>query len=130
MLEKAKKRVRRNGWRNIELVHSDAATYEFPAKLQGVVSTFALSFVPEYKQVIKNAASALASGGKLVVADHRKPDRWPLWLVKCSVMITMPFGVSFDLVKKKPWEAMAMYFPRITIEEFYGGFVYIAVGKK
>ncbi|MBT8332004.1 MAG: class I SAM-dependent methyltransferase, partial [Deltaproteobacteria bacterium] len=115
MLEKAKKRVRRNGWRNIELVHSDAATYEFPAKLQGVVSTFALSFVPEYKQVIKNAASALDSGGKLVVADHRKPDRWPLSLVKFSVMITKPFGVSFDLLKKKPWEAMAVYFPRVTV---------------
>jgi len=45
-------------------------------------------------------------------------------------MITKPFGVSFDLVDKKPWEVMAMYFPRITVEEFYAGFVYIAVGKK
>jgi ubiquinone/menaquinone biosynthesis C-methylase UbiE len=130
MLEKAKRRVRRNGWRNVDLVHSDAATYTFPAEPQGVVSTFALMFVPEYEQVIKNAASALASGGRLVLADHKKPDRWPLWLVKLSEMIIKPFGISFDLVEKKPWEVMAMYLPGVTVEEFYGGFVYIAAGKK
>ncbi len=130
MLEKAENRVRQKRWRNVELVHSDAATYTFPAAPQGVASTFALTFIPEYEQVIKNAASALASGGRLVVADHKKPDRWPLWLVKLSEILIKPFGVSVDFAGRKPWEIMAMHLSRVTVEEFYGGFVYIAVGNK
>ena len=47
--------------------------------LDGVVSTFALTLVPEYAQVIRNAVSALVPGGRFVILDlaryanlHRK----------------------------------------------------------
>lgn len=130
MLEKARERVRRNGWRNVELVETDAAAYEFPDGVQGVLSTFALTLVPEYEQVIDHAARALAAGGRLVIADFKRPDGWPFWLVKLAVMITKPFGVSLDLTDRKPWEAMAKYFSRVTMTELFGGAVYIAVGQK
>ena len=35
-----------NQWRNVELVRSDAAAYQFPDKVDGVISTFAIIYVP------------------------------------------------------------------------------------
>jgi ubiquinone/menaquinone biosynthesis C-methylase UbiE len=130
MLEKARNRVDRNGWRNVELVEADAVAYILPSGIQGVLSTFALTLVPEYEQVIAHSAHALASGGRLVIADFKRPDNWPLWLVRLGVLITKPFGVSLDLTDRKPWQVMAKYLSRVTVTEGFGGSVYIAVGDK
>jgi ubiquinone/menaquinone biosynthesis C-methylase UbiE len=130
MLQKAMKRVERNRWRNVELVEADAASYAFPAGIQGVLSTFALTLVPEYEKVIDRAARALVTGGRLVIADFKKPDQWPLWLVKIGVLLTKPFGVSLDLTERKPWQAMMKYVANVTVTECFGGSVYIAVGER
>ena len=130
MLEKATERIQRKRWQNVELVRSDAARYEFPTGIQGVLSTFALTLVPEFEQVIEHAARVLEAGGRLVVADFKKPERWPERLVKLGIVITGPFGVSLDLTTRKPWLAMTKCFSQVSVEELFGGAVYIAVGQK
>jgi ubiquinone/menaquinone biosynthesis C-methylase UbiE len=130
MLEIAKSRIERSGWNNVQLIASDAAKYVFPPKTNGVLSTFALTLVPEYEGIIERAANSLVSGGRFVILDFKKPERWPLWVAKIGVAITKPFGVTLDLAERKPWEAMTKYFQNVTVTEIYGGFVYIAVGKK
>ena len=130
MLVIAKSRIERSGWKNVQLVQSDAANYVFPSKTKGVISTFALTLVPEYEAVIERAANSLASGGRFVILDFKRPKRWPLWVVKIGVAITKPFGVSLDLAERKPWEAMNKHFKNVTMTEIFGGFVYIAVGMK
>lgn len=130
MLKKAKERIQRNGWRNVELVETDAVAYEFPTRVHGIVSMFALTLVPEYEQVIDHAARALVAGGRFVLADFKKPDKWPPWLVKLGVLITKPFGVSLDLADRRPWETMTKYFAHVTMTELFGGSVYVAVGEK
>lgn len=130
MLEKAKERAERNGWHNVELVQTDAATYSFPSNVNGVISTFALTLVPEYESVIEQAARAMTSKGRFVISDLKKPDKYPLWLIRLGVLITKPFGVSLDLMDRKPWEALKRYFPSVSVQEVYGGFAYIAIGEK
>lgn len=130
MLEIAHSRIERSGWKNVLLVQSDAAKYVFPSNTKGIISTFALTLVHEYEANIERAANSLASGGRFVLLDFKKPERWPLWVAKIGVAITKPFGVSLDLAQRKPWETMQKYFKNVTITEIYGGFVYIAVGNK
>ena len=129
MLAQAEQCIARERWANVVLVQCDAAVYEFPPEVRGVLSTFALTLVPEYEEVIKRAADALATGGRLVVLDFRQPEAWHLWLVRVGVFITKPFGVSMDLTVRKPWEVMKKHFPRVTTKSLFGGFVYIAVGE-
>jgi len=128
MLEKARGRVERNGWENVELVQSDAAAYTFPPGVSGVLSTFALTLVPEYEAVIERASGALSKKGRFVTLDFRKPEKWPGWLVQMAVFITKPFGVSLDLAERRPWEVLKRHFSQVTVKELYGGFAYIAVG--
>lgn len=45
MLGQARKRLESNAWTNVELVQSDAADYSFPAGVDGILSTWALTLV-------------------------------------------------------------------------------------
>lgn len=73
MLEQARKRIADQGWQNVELVQSDATQYEFPDQVAGIISSFALTFIPHCEQVILNGCQALAPGRKWVVLDMAWP---------------------------------------------------------
>ena len=130
MLAMARTRVAKNNWANVELVQTDATEYSFPDKVNGIISTFAITLIPEYEEVIRRGAETLAPQGRMVIADMRKPDRWPSWIVNFMVRITQPFGTSLDITLRKPWEAMERYLANTGVTKLYGGFSYISWGKK
>jgi ubiquinone/menaquinone biosynthesis C-methylase UbiE len=129
MLAKAEKRTKRQGWQNVTLVECDAAEYTFPPGIDGVLSTFAITLVPEYDQVIRNGAAALAPGKRLVVLDFKKPERWPGRLIRLFVTLTRPFGVSLDLAQRHPWESVDRYLTVVQFRELYFGAVYLCAGE-
>lgn len=130
MLEEARERVDREGWANVELVHSDAAAYEFPPGVNGILSTCALTLVPEYDEVIARGKEALAPGGRIAVFDLKEPARWPEWAIRAYVAISRPFAVTRDLGERKPWESIAGHFLIHSTIDLYGGAAYLAVGEK
>src|SRR5262249_39816905 len=76
MLDQARRRAAANGWNNIELIQSDAAQYVFPTPVDGIISTFALTFIPDCAKVVQNGGKVLAPGRRWVVLDMA----WPAWL--------------------------------------------------
>lgn len=129
MLERARERVRREGWGNVDLVHQDAAAFRFPPGTAGVLSTFALTLVPGFDGVIGAAATALTSGRRMVVLDLKRPPRVPTAAVHLLTWLTRPFGVTLDLADRHPWESMARHLRLVSFEELYFGFAYLAVGE-
>ena len=129
MLSKAEERIKRHGWSNVTLVHSDAATYRFSELADGIISTFALTLVPEYDKVIQRGATGLRPGGRFVIVDFKKSDNWPMWLLKLFVILTRPFGVSLDLADRHPWESVARYMSLVEFKELYFGVIYLCVGE-
>lgn len=129
MLTRARESANRHGWGNVDLVQSDAAEFSFPGGTKGVLSTFALTLVPEYDEVIRAAAQALAAGGRLVVLDLKRPEGWPEWVVRFGVWISRPFGVALEMAERHPWESMARYLANVEVQELFGGFAYVCVGE-
>lgn len=134
MLEQARRRASKEGWENVELVHSDALQYTFPPLVDGILSTFALSLIPKCRQVLCNGANALGSGGRWVVLDLQVPEGWPKWLVSMLVPIVRPFAVTDEWITRRPWEtihdAMAGCLSDVSITELYLGIPYIASGAQ
>ena len=130
MLERARERVEREGWENVDLVRSDAAAFTFPENVDGVLSTAAITLVPEYDAVIQRATEALAPGGQISIFDFKEPEYAPEWFIRFMVGITRPFGVTRDLATRHPWESVARYLPEHTMVNLYGGFAYVVVGQK
>jgi demethylmenaquinone methyltransferase/2-methoxy-6-polyprenyl-1,4-benzoquinol methylase len=128
MLARAQERVRQSGWSNVELMQSDAATFPFPQRLDGIISTFALTHVAEYEKVIRAGSEALRPGGRFVILDFKLPSNWISRLAPLLVLTVRPFGVTIDLAARHPWEALKKYFADVTVRQLYGGIAYIAVG--
>lgn len=129
MLSMADKRIKRKGWSNITLVRSDAAAYPFPGRVNGIISTFALTLIPEYDKVIQRGAAKLLPGGRFVLVDFKKSDKWPMWLLKLFVILTRPFGVSLDLADRHLWESVARHMALIEFKELYFGGIYLCIGE-
>ncbi len=69
MLTQARQRIQGNGWENVELVHTDARNYAFPTGVNAIISTYALSLIPESDQILEKGVNALTSGGRLALLE-------------------------------------------------------------
>lgn len=130
MLDQARIKLKKYKWNNVELLNTDVSTYKYPKKLTGVISTFALTLIPEYEEIIESVYKSLGKNKKFVILDLKKPDKWPLFLLKFIVMFAKPFGVTLDLANRKPWETMEKYFDEVKTTEYLAGLIYISVGTK
>lgn len=129
MLARARSRVHRRGWRNVELVAASAAEYEFPPRVDGILSTFALTLEPDYDAVVARGARSLAPGRRWVVADLRIPRNRLRHLAPLLVWLVRPFAVSLKVAERRPWDSLTRHLTGTTYEETYLGVVYIASGR-
>jgi demethylmenaquinone methyltransferase/2-methoxy-6-polyprenyl-1,4-benzoquinol methylase len=133
MLDQARGRVSRNGWKNVELVCGDAAQFAFPQGVDGVLSTFALILVPECGQVVRNACQALGPGGRLVALDMAWPASWPGWF-RHVLFFLRSYGVTDEVLRRRPWETiwktMQESLVDTTRKSFFMGGFYLAAGTR
>ena len=106
MLAQAQARIERNRWSNISLVQADAADFGFPAGIDAILSTYALSQIPECGEVIARGAAALSRGGRWVVLDLKAPDDAPRWLGQLGTALARPFGAIDQWIGRRPWDAI------------------------
>jgi ubiquinone/menaquinone biosynthesis C-methylase UbiE len=126
MLARARQRVDRNGWRNVTLVHADVADFAFPAEVDAILSTYALSHVPACGEVVARGAAALRPGRRWVVLDLKAPDRAPRWLA--------PSASVDDWLSRRPWDAvraaMEDNLDDLSWSELVFGTAFLAVGSR
>lgn len=133
MLDQARQRVSENGWQNIELVQSDASRYAFSASIDGIISTFALTFMPDAHAVIQNGVHALAAGKRFVVLDVAWPKGWPMGL-RHLIPHLSSFGITTEVIRQWPWlkilDSMSKHLFGMEKRNFWLGFFYLAYGTK
>jgi demethylmenaquinone methyltransferase/2-methoxy-6-polyprenyl-1,4-benzoquinol methylase len=106
MLAQARRRIEANDWRNISLVHADAAEFDFPAEVSAILSTYALTQVPECGEVIALGAAALSPGGRWVVLDLKVPGNAPRRLAQLGRAAVRPFSSMDEWVARRPWDTI------------------------
>ncbi|HEU5160348.1 MAG TPA: methyltransferase domain-containing protein [Streptosporangiaceae bacterium] len=131
MVARARRRVDAHGWRNVTVVQGDAARFRFPAGVNAILSTFALSLVPECAEVIAHGCAALAPGGRWAVLDTNLPSGPPRWLARALVR---PFAGTDEWIARRPWEAihgaMRAGLAEFSVTDVYLGCLFLAVGVK
>ncbi len=130
MLDQARQRVAANGWLNVDLIQADLAEYSFPTEVAGIMSSYAITLVPEFDSVIRRGAEALQPNGRLAILDFKKPDHWPEWLIRLGAWLYKPYGVSLELAVRHPWESVDRYLHQVIFREFYLGGLYLSVGQR
>jgi demethylmenaquinone methyltransferase/2-methoxy-6-polyprenyl-1,4-benzoquinol methylase len=134
MLARAQDRIEANGWSNISLVQADAAEFGFPAKANAILSTYALTQVPECAEVIAHGAAALSGGGRWVVLDVKVPDNTPAWLARLGTATVRPFAAIDEWIMRRPWEAiraaMREELTDLSWTELFFGTAFLAAGSR
>jgi ubiquinone/menaquinone biosynthesis C-methylase UbiE len=134
MLAHAQERIARNGWSNIRLVEANAADFDFPTKVDGILSSYALSQVPQCAEVITHGAAALSEGGRWVVLDLKVPDSAPGWLAQVGTAVVRPFASIDEWVMRRPWEAIRAAMQKELAEfswtELSLGTAFLAAGSR
>jgi ubiquinone/menaquinone biosynthesis C-methylase UbiE len=134
MLARAQERIQRNGWSNISLRQADAADFDFPTEVDGILSTYALSQVPECAKVIARGAAALTGGGRWVVLDLKVPDNTPGWLTQLGTAMVRRFASIDEWTLRRPWEtiraAMQQELADLSWTELFFGTAFLATGSR
>lgn len=128
MLQQARQRVEKNGWKNVRLVQSDIADFSIPDETDAILSTLALTMSPDYERIIKKIAETLEPGKRLSIFELKRPEGWPDWLVQGMIKVLATYGTRKEHTTRKPWQSIERYFPHSEMKEYYWGAVYIATG--
>jgi ubiquinone/menaquinone biosynthesis C-methylase UbiE len=134
MLSQAQRRVQSNGWNNVTLVQGDAARFEFPREVDAILSTYALSQVPECGEVVTRGAEALADGGRWMVLDLKVPDNAPRLLAQLGTAIARPFASIDEWIVRRPWmdirTAMQDELADVSWTELFFGTAFLGAGTR
>jgi ubiquinone/menaquinone biosynthesis C-methylase UbiE len=134
MLAQAQRRIKEHGWKNVELVQADARDYRFSEGVNAIISTYALSLIPESRGVIEKGVEALAPGGRFSILEMQMPDNWPTWFVNAGIWLMSPFAISDEWLERRPWESiqqtMREQLTNLSITEMYFGLTYVIAGLK
>jgi S-adenosylmethionine-diacylgycerolhomoserine-N-methlytransferase len=78
LLEVARARGARLGWRNVHIEEADATTVEpRDAPFDAVVFSYSLTMIPDWFRAIDRAIDLLRPGGRVGVADFYVARKWP-----------------------------------------------------
>src|ERR1700733_14631548 len=134
MLAHAQARIETNGWSNISLVQADAAEFDFPAEVDAILSTYALSQVPACAEVIAHGAGALSECGRWAVLDLKVPDNTPGWLAQLGIATVRPFASIDEWIARRPWAAIRAALQEELTDfswtELFFGTAFLAAGSR
>jgi ubiquinone/menaquinone biosynthesis C-methylase UbiE len=125
MLRRAARRVARAGWSNVELIEADATTLDLGRCFNAVFFGYSLTMIPDSLAALARAGAHLGTGGRIVVLDFGRFDRWgPLapalrtWLRWNHVDTARPYA-----------DQMRQLFAAVTVQSWLGGYSFLAVGR-
>jgi len=134
MLDQARGRIETNSWSNVSLVQADAAEFDFPTGMDAILSTYALTQVPECREVIAHGAAALSAGGRWAVLDLKVPDSTPRWLAQLGVATVRPFASIDKWIARRPWLAIRAAMEETLVDvawtELFFGTAFLAAGSR
>ena len=134
MLARAQDRIQTNGWSNVSLLQADAAGFEFPAGVNAILSTYAMTQVPECAEVIAHGAKALSGGGRWAVLDLKLPGNTPRLIEQVGTAIVRPFAAIDEWTMRRPWEAirtaMEEELADFSWTELFFGTAFLAAGTR
>jgi demethylmenaquinone methyltransferase/2-methoxy-6-polyprenyl-1,4-benzoquinol methylase len=128
MLAEAQKLIARHGWRNVSLIHSDAAQLKLDRRVDVAYFSLSYSVMPDREGALDRAWEALCPGGRIVVMDAGLPDTalGRVLARPAELVATLFPGDPYS----RPWEDLQRLAPDPATERFQLGMYFICTVRK
>jgi ubiquinone/menaquinone biosynthesis C-methylase UbiE len=126
MLIRAKRRIKENDWRNIELILADARemSHRVRGRFDLIVSTYALSIIPDSPLVLEEAKKLLGSDGYVLLLDCQKFGGLLRIFNPLAVFLSKRLGGSNETYSIPVSDLAAKMFTPISRRLMYSGLFY------
>jgi ubiquinone/menaquinone biosynthesis C-methylase UbiE len=124
MLVRARQRIERCGWSNVEIVEGDATTMDLGRQFDGVLFAYSLTTIPDYAAALERAKAHLRPGGRIVVLDFSTFEGWGL------MAPVMRLWLQWNHVEtQRPYVAtLRALFDDVTVQQWLAGYNFTAWG--
>ncbi len=134
MLNLAKQKIKKNNWKNIELIEADITKFEniFKEKFDAGVCTLGMSIIPEYKMAYHNLLRHVKTGGEIIIGDMQLASGILAVFNPLTIFLAKKFGGT-RAGHQNSLEIYAMMkkdLSNIKKREFFFGAYYYCIGKK
>jgi len=134
MLKKAKQRIKKESWENVELINADItkAVDKLDGKFDAGVCTLGMSIIPDYKSAYHNLYSYVKKGGEIIIGDMQLASGWIAFLNPVTIFLAKKFGGT-HLGHKNSLELSSLMKKQLTDvkkREFFFKAYYYCIGKK
>ena len=128
MLDRAKRRVTRHGWRNVTLIRGAAEDVELPTDLDTALLVLTHDIMRSH-EAVTNVVRSLGPGGRIVAAGSKLPPRRTGPLRPYIRLRARRYITTFDGFDA-PWTVLAELVPDLQVEQILLGAAYIASGTR
>jgi hypothetical protein len=123
----ARKRVEKNGWRNVEVIEADARTVQLTGTFDGLLM-FATD-VLLLEEALENIFPHLRESARVVAFGAKMSSNClgKLW----NPILKLLFKLTFSTTPRpdlEPWRMMAKRVENLDIEEYFMGLMFLAWG--
>ena len=98
MLNKAKEKIRKKKWENIELIEADITKFrdKLDKKFDVGVCTLGMSIIPEYKSAYYNLFSCVKKQGEIIIGDMQLASGWLARLNPLTIFLSKKYGGTYE----------------------------------
>jgi len=126
MIERARQRVRRHRWRNVELVCAPVEVAKIPALADAALFHFTHDILQQ-PEALANVLRHLKPGARVVASGLKWAGSWR-WPTNLFVLPAALRSVSSLEGLRAPWAGLAKAVPDLEIRETLLGGVFVALG--
>lgn len=134
MLQKARKRIEKKNWKNIELIQTDVTEFKDNSGFQydSGVCTLGLSIIPEYLIAYHNLLSNVKENGEIIIGDMQLASNWYARFNPFTIFLAKRFGGSSEGHKNslEIYTLMRKELKELRKKEFFLKSYYYCIGKK
>ncbi len=126
MLDKARGRVERKHWRNVDLVCASAASARTPVRADAALFHFTHDVLRE-EAALDNILGHLEPGARVVASGLQWAPPWA-WPTNGFVMFAAMYSVTSLEGLGRPWDKLAKRLVDVEVQTTWMGSIYIASG--
>ncbi len=124
----ARKRVEKNGWRNVEVIEADARTVHLTGTFDGLLM-FATD-VSLLEEALENMFPHLRNNARVVVFGAKMSSNrlGQIWNPLLRMLFTLTFSTT-PTPDHEPWRRVAKHVEQLAVEEHCSGLMFLAWGR-